>query len=334
MFSRTLAHLLDSGFPLLPGIAILAEQRVITSAQAERIRQKLNEGVSFSQALREEGMPPLFLSFVSAAEEHGDYGQGLHQCEAYYHELARRRREIGQAVIYPVIVFVLVILSFLFLITTVIPRFAVLYETMGLELPPFTVGMIRLYTWLNDALVWVVWGVVLLSVMGIGLRMLPSRRRAPWIERLVRLPMVRRMFRYRFTHYFSIQLGLLLRAGVPLLRALDIMRELTPWWSLKASIDRVRSCLLSGESLHNALKHGGSDLLLPTLSQWVALGEETGRLDQALLSMAKGTEVLMHEQIRRFTRSLEPVLIFCIGLMIAVTVMALFLPMLQLVKAI
>lgn len=76
MFSRTLAHLLDSGFPLLPGIAILAEQRVITSAQAERIRQKLNEGVSFSQALREEGMPPLFLSFVSAAEEHGDYGQG------------------------------------------------------------------------------------------------------------------------------------------------------------------------------------------------------------------------------------------------------------------
>ncbi|MBN2908449.1 type II secretion system F family protein [Polycladomyces sp. WAk] len=334
MFSRTLAHLLESGFPLLPGIAILAEQRVISPAQAERIRQKLNEGASFSQTLQGEGVPPLFLSFVSAAEEHGDYGQGLRQCEAYYHELARRRREIGQAVIYPVIVFVLVILSFLFLITAVIPRFSVLYETMGLELPPFTVGMIRLYAWLNESLAGAVWSVSLLVVAGLGLRMLPPERRAPWVERIIRLPMVRRMYRYRFTHYFSIQLGLLLRAGVPLLRALDIMRELTPWWSLKASIDRIRSCLLSGESLHDALKHGGATLLLPTLSQWVALGEETGRLDHALLSMAKGTELLMHEQIRRFTRSLEPVLIFCIGLMIAVTVMALFLPMLQLVKAI
>jgi type II secretory pathway component PulF len=74
-------------------------------------------------------------------------------------------------------------------------------------------------------------------------------------------------------------------------------------------------------------------LFLPMAPHWVALGEETGRLDQSLLSLARAMENVIRERSRRLTHSLEPVLIFLIGVLVAVTVIALFLPMLQLARA-
>jgi len=163
---------------------------------------------------------------------------------------------------------------------------------------------------------------------------LPPEKRWKWARWLYRIPGVRHYFLFRFTHYLSVQLGALLRAGIPLLTALETMRTLTPWPSLAEGIDRIRKRLLEGESFNRSLAAEGSALFLPVVPHWIALGEETGRLDQSLLSLARATENVIRERSRKLTHSLEPVLIFLIGVLIAVTVIALFLPMLQLAKAI
>ncbi|PTX65022.1 type II secretion system protein F (GspF) [Melghirimyces profundicolus] len=332
-FSQYLSHLLEAGLPLMPSIRLLSEQQVIREEEGRRIQTRLDQGHSFSVSLQKEGLPPLFVSLIRAAEEYGDYVFGLQQCETYYREKGRLARELTRALTYPVVVLILVLLAFLFLMITVVPRFAELYETMGLTLPLYT----RVFISLHASMRTVSFGVGAVFALGllffIIIRRLPAETRERWTSPLYGLPVIRGYFALRFTHYLSIQLGSLLRSGLPLLKAVEVVETLTPWRPLREGIRRLKRGLLRGESLHHALEREG-DLFLPSLHRLVALGEESGSLDCSLLGLAKSSEMMIKERLDRLTRGIEPVLIFLIGVVMAATVLALFLPMLQLVKAI
>lgn len=333
LFSQQLSILLDSGFPLIPSLHLLGQQRILTPVESERICRSLEEGISLSESLRAEGFPLLYVSFIRAAEEYGEYVFGLRQGENYYREKGEFLRELGQALLYPAVVLILVILAFLFLVTTVIPRFTDLYASMGMELPLFTRLLLGFYELLRSSFTVIVCLLAALSAAAIFLRRLPPETRWKWTRWLYRLPGIRHYYLIRFTHYLSVQLGALLRAGIPLLPALDILRSLTPWPSLAEGIERIRLRLMEGETFNQSLAAEGNRLFLPVMPHWIALGEESGRLDQSLLSLARATENVIRERSRRLTHSLEPILIFLIGVLIAVTVIALFLPMLQLARA-
>lgn len=333
LFSQHLSNLLEAGFPLLPSIRLLSEQGVVKEAEAERILECLDQGQTLSTALEREGMPMLFISFIRAAEEHGDYSFGLNQCEIYYRERGRLIRELTRALTYPVVVLILVGLAFLFLMTTVVPRFSEMYETMGLTLPLYTRVFLKVHESLQVVFSGGIAALGLIGLIFLFIRRLPSEQRGRWIAPLYFLPVVRSFFALRFTHYLGIQLGSLLRSGLPLLKAVEVMDSLAPWIPFRRGISRVREQLLAGESLHRALEREGK-LFLPSLPGLVALGEETGALDRSLLSLARGTELMIKERLDRVTHSLEPILIFLIGMMMAATVLALFLPMLHLVEAI
>lgn len=333
LFSQQLAILLDSGFPLIPSLRLLGQQRILTPVEAERICQSLEEGVSLSESLRAEGFPPLYVSFIRAAEEHGEYVFGLRQGESYYREKGEFLRDLGQALLYPAVVLILVILAFLFLVTAVIPRFAELYASMGMELPLFTRLLLGFYGLLRSGFAVMLCMAAMIAAAILVVRRLPPQSRWRWTRWLYRMPGVRHYFLYRFTHYLSVQLGALLRAGIPLLTALETMRSLTPWPALAEGIGRIRERLMEGESFNRSLAAEGNGLFLPAVPHWIALGEETGRLDQSLLTLSRALENVIRERSRKLTHSLEPVLIFMIGVLIAVTVIALFLPMLQLTRA-
>lgn len=334
LFSQQLAILLDSGFPLTPSLRLLGQQGILSPAEAERICQSLEAGASLSESLRAEGFPALYVSFIRAAEEHGEYAFGLRQGESYYREKGEFLRDLGQALLYPAMVMILVILAFLFLVTAVIPRFAELYASMGMELPLFTRLLLGFYGLLRSGFMAMLCLAAVIGATALLVRRLPPRKRWRWTRWLYRIPGVRHYFLYRFTHYLSVQLGAMLSAGIPLLTALETMRSLTPWPSLAEGIDRIRTRLLAGESFNRSLAVEGGQLFLPAVPQWVALGEGTGRLDQSLLTLARAMENVIRERSRKLTHSLEPLLIFLIGVLIAVTVIALFLPMLQLTRAI
>ena len=333
LFSQQLAILLDSGFPLIPSLHLLGQQRILTPGEAERICQSLEAGVSLSESLRSEGFPSLYVSFIRAAEEHGEYVFGLRQGESYYREKGEFLRDLGQALLYPAVVLILVILAFLFLVTAVIPRFSELYASMGMELPLFTRLLLGFYGLLRNGFTAILCVAAMIAAAALLVRRLPPEKRWKWTRWLYRFPGVRHYFLYRFTHYLAVQLGALLRAGIPLLTALETMRSLAPWPSLAEGIGRIRARLLAGESFNRSLAAEGGGLFLPAVPHWIALGEETGRLDQSLLTLARAMENVIRERSRKLTHSLEPVLIFLIGVLIAVTVIALFLPMLQLTRA-
>lgn len=330
--SQHLAHLLDAGFALVPSLRLLQEQQVLHSEESNCILSDLDQGKSLSQALADAGFPALFVSFIRASEEHGNLAFGFQQCEAYYNQQSQFRRELSQALAYPVVVLVLVGFAFFFLVTTVVPRFTELYGTMGLELPPYTQAVLAFHASL-PVLGMVGLGMVLVvGLLRLLIRILPDHRQEAVEERWRRLPVLRSFYALRFTHYLSVQLGTLLQSGVPLLRAMEILEELCPWGPLARSVERIRTRLLQGQSFHRSVSEE-EDRYLPALARLAALGEESGRLDQSLLTLGKGTEMIIRERLKRWTKGLEPILILVIGLFMAATVIAMFLPMLHLVRA-
>lgn len=334
VMSQQLHQLLESGIPLISSLELLLDQKVIPEVAARSLIQSLKQGKSFSEALRKEDFPDLFISFIRAAEEHGNYLLGLTQCHAYYQSHTKMKQELIQSCTYPLIVLICVTAALTFMMTVVLPRFAELYQTLGVELPGITQYMLRL-TDLIQMMVWILAGMALcVLLIWICTQYGSSQIRSKFEHFLFRIPLIKQFYRFRMTHYVSIQLGSLLRSGVPLLKSLELMEKLSPWNLLSDSLRQIKVRLIGGISLHQSIQMTQQTLFLKSLARIVAIGEQSGQLDQSLLSLAKSTENLMKNQLNRWMRSLEPMLIFFLGIFIAITVIAMFLPMLQMVQAI
>jgi general secretion pathway protein F len=334
LYSQQMAHLLDSGIPLLTCLDLLAEQRLITKPFYRRLSEMLNEGFSLSGALEKLAFPSLFISFIRAAEEHGDYVHAFKQCEAYYEARASWIRELGKSLIYPALVLAIAGLALSFLLGVVLPRFAELYQTMGVPLPKLTEWLFSLHASVRAWAPKMAMGMGGLMIISGLLRLAPRPMRA-WLSRvLFFLPLIGSVLRHRMTHYITIQLGSLLKAGVPLLNALKTLRKMAPWSILGRSLTKMEANVMEGTSLSEAIQKSGRRLFLPSLVKMVALGEESGKLDEIMLHMAQGTELVIKNRLERLTRSIEPLFIFMIGFFIAMIVIAMFLPLLHIVRSI
>ncbi len=325
-----MVHLLQSGIPLLNCLHLLAEQKILPVPLLTRLIRHLEHGRRLSDALLEEEFPDLFVSFIRAAEEHGDYMWGFRQCQSFYQAREQFVREIKKAYTYPLFVFLLAMASFLFFTLFVLPRFRQLYQSMGIELPVFT-------RWLLDSVAFLptllLIGISLLLLGILGLKYAKAKG-YDWHQPLLYCPVLRHIGRFRFTHYVAIQLGSLLRAGVPLLTALELVACISPWGYLSRQLRWLKGQIAQGLPMNQSIKRLHPQLFVPSFARLIAIGETSGRLDESLLAIAKGTEMLIKEKTERWLSRLEPALICLIGFFIAFAVLILFLPLLQLVQSI
>ena len=333
VFSQQMGHLLESGIPLLASLELLAAQRLIDRSYYQHLNDSLQKGQSLSTALKKLNFPPIYIAFVRAAEEHGDYVLGFKRCASYYATKANWQREVKKACTYPAIVFILAICAFVFMFAVVMPRFSYLYESMGISMPLITRHLFRIYEAMPQLLAG---GMLLLFVVVLGgliIRYSPFPVRVWWGSCWIRLPLIRQIYQYRHTHYLTIQLSSLLKAGVSLVDALQVVQKHTPWPVLVHFLNRVNEHLLTGESFSSALNKKNKYFFLPSFPRLVAIAEESGKLVETLTNLADGTEMMIRYKLERITKSIEPVCIFIIGVFIAVSVVALFLPVLKLVQA-
>lgn len=333
VFSQQMGHLLESGIPLLACLELLAAQRLIDEPVYQRLNGLLQKGQSLSAALKKLNFPPIYIAFVRAAEEHGDYVSGFKRCASYYATKANWQREVKKACTYPAIVFLLAVCVFVFMFAVVMPRFSHLYASMNISMPLVTRRLFRVYDAMPQLLAGGMLLILLVVAVGFILRLSPFPVRVWWGACWIRLPLVRQICRYRHTHFLTIQLSSLLKAGVSLVDALQLIQKHTPWPVLVHYLNRVNKELLTGKSFAGALSQKGKYFFLPSLPRLVAIAEESGKLVETLTNLADGTEMMIRYKLERVAKSIEPVCIFVIGLMIAVSVVALFLPVVKLVQA-
>lgn len=325
-FTHELACLTRAGLPLDRALGVVG--RVAQAPAARRLAQALQEdvrgGASLSEALaaREGAFDAFHVSMVRAAEAAGRLGEGLERLAAHEESRLQLRSRIVQALAYPMLLALVAGASLLLIVAYVVPQFRALFADAGEALPLPTVIVISTATFLGRH-AWLIAAFVVLAALGARRYLGTPAGRYGADGLLLRLPLAGSLVRAAQMARFSRGLATLLASGVPLLAALPVVRELLSNRVLADAVDLAADALKGGGGLAAPLASSG---LFPALGmQMLQVGEETGRLEEMLASVAALYEREVGVALERLVAVLEPVLIVGLGAVIAGTILSLLL---------
>jgi len=333
-FTRQLAGLLKTGVPILRALRTLREQaedrrlaRLVTELE-DRVRNgaMLSDGL----ALFPRVFSPLYVGMVRAGEAGGAVDEILRRLARAQEEEDEVRAKIQAALAYPGLVLALGLVSGVVLLTYFMPKIAALFVHSPQALPWPTRFLIGAGTALTEHGLWVLAGAGLLAVAGTALwRSAPGRRA---MDRLaLNLPVAGRFLRDADLARLSRTLALLIESGVPIQRALDLSAGALRNRLLREDVEAVsRQTVQQGGTLAAGLKTVSRMPLY--LTHLVAVGEESGRLDEALNEAARYYNGELTAGVRWVTTLLEPLLILLVGAMVGFVIFAALLPIFEIGK--
>jgi general secretion pathway protein F len=334
-FTQQLATLLGAGQPLDRSLSILLDLPEDDKARGTiaDIRDAVRSGAPLSAALeRQHGIfSRLYINMVRAGEAGGSLHDTLQRLADYLERSRALRARVINALIYPAILLVVVSLALLFLLGYVVPQFAAMYESLDVELPWFTRGVLWLGLLVRD------WWPLLVALPALLLWWLDRKRRDPvfrdrldaWLlQRRLIGPLVAKLETSRLAR----TLGTLLRNGVPLLSALGIARNVLGNRALSADVDKAAEDVKNGHGLSASL---GKGKRFPRLAlQMIQVGEESGALDTMLLKTADTFEQETSQAMDRMLAALVPVITLVLAAVVGVVIIAVLVPLYDLTNAI
>ncbi len=315
-FFRQLSSLLNSGVTLVNALFVLEEQEKKRRFQKMigRIRLDTQGGASFLNALGR--YPKTFdarvLGMVDAGEASGNLGLMLDRIATHLEEDAAFRSQLITGAIYPCVVIVVVIGVVGFLVGFVIPKIAPLLELKSQKLPWNTQLIIDVSEWFK--LYWKQLSVILgftVSVLILAYRFIPGV--VYWSDRIkIKLPLIGPVFFYSAVVQFTRNLSTLVGSGVSVLESLRIVRGIIRNQAVKRVLKTMEAHILKGDNLSAPIK-AAPHIFPPMVASMVAVGEETGSVDQSLGIAADIHEKILNTYIARMTAMIEPLLIIVLG---------------------
>jgi general secretion pathway protein F len=323
LLTQDLATLLGAGLPVDRSLAILADaagknplQRII-----QQIKTDVQSGIDLSDALAKH--PRVFSRFyanmVKAGESGGVLEPVLERMGEYLEGTQELLDAVKSALIYPAFLVFLGGISIIVLLTVVIPKFSIIFTDLGVVLPLSTrillgaSDLLRHYAWLLTA------ALILAAVAFYRYRRSPAGAMAI-DRRLIRAPLVGPLLRNLETARFARTLGTLIQSGVPILKALLLVKDIVHNRMVAQTMETVHARVKEGERLSKPLTDSG---LFPDLAiQMILVGEETGRLDRMLLRVAESYEKNVRTLIKRLIGLLEPAMILIMGVVVGFIVIS------------
>ena len=334
LFSQELTTLLNAGLPLIDALESLAEKETAPQARKtlSQLVRLLYEGKSFSQALGQLSavFPPLYVALVQSSEKTGAVGEALGRYVAYRQRMDAVRQKIVSASIYPLLLLVVGGGVVLFLMGYVVPRFSLVFEGLGSNLPWLSQVLMSSGLFLHAHQGEFALGLLLGIAALVLLQRQPRFRLA--VERLVeKLPAVhQRIVMYELARFYR-SLGILLQGGIPILTAMGMVRGLlSPASRLRLDLaaERVRE----GLALSAALEL--NQLVTPVSLRLLRAGEQSGNLGQMMERSADFYDEEIGRWVEWFVRLFEPLLMTFIGLLIGVIVILMYIPIFELASSI
>lgn len=322
-FTREFATLVGAGIPLDDSLRILADQATSSGIRAlvADLRQDVLNGMTLSDALqkRPKVFPADYISIIRAGEAAGAIGQVLEELAALLQRREEVRAKLRSALVYPAILLGLSAISLAIIIGVLIPSIAPVFAQGGKPLPPAIQVFLTLQAhWLDlviglaTAAAAVTWAARLASSRS-SLRLLLDRGK-------LAAPVAGRLLLQQETARMARTLGTLLRAGVPLLQATTSACNGMVNCHLAGGLERAIALLRDGASLHRALQ---SEMVLPAVAlRMISIGEEAGRLDQMLLTIAAMFEQQTQRSIDRLMTLLTPALTMGVAVLVGSLIMA------------
>ncbi|MGB0678158.1 MAG: type II secretion system inner membrane protein GspF [Polyangiales bacterium] len=331
MATRQLATLLQSGIPLVEALAALTEQledAALKEALAQT-RDRVNEGTSFADALKVHPkiFSHLFIHMVAAGEASGTLEVVLARLADFLENQARLQTKIRGALAYPLFMMLMAVVVVVILMTVVVPKVTVIFSSFDKALPWYTRALIALSELMSSY-----WWLLLLCV-GLGLflfrRWYASEAGRQRFDRAVLgWPQVGRLLLMVAVARFARTLATLLSSGVPVLRAMEISRNILGNTELQRVIDEARSGVREGESLAAMLKQ--SRRFPPIVTHMIAIGERSGELETMLEHVANAYETQVDARVVAMTALVEPLIIVTMGIVAGGIVFSVMMPLMQL----
>lgn len=334
VFCRQMYALVRSGVPILRAINGMAESSnspKLKVALAE-IASQLEGGYELSSALHQHPklFSPLFVSLVHVGENTGQLDEAFSKLANYFEREQDTRKRIKTALRYPSFVLGAIAIAIIILNIFVIPTFANMFTKLGADLPWATKALISSSNFFLDY-----WPHLLVAFIGIffGIRSYLKTKKGlfQWDKIKTKLPIVgsiiERSILSRFSHSFSI----VLKAGVPMTSGLTLVSDAVDNTYMSEKIIAMRTAIESGESLLRSAV--ASTLFTPLVLQMIAVGEETGRVDELLEEVGDYYEREVDYELSTLTAKIEPILIAIVASMVLVLALGIFTPMWDMMSA-
>ncbi len=318
--------LVKAGLPILKSLDLLATRASSPKLRPviSQIRDRVREGKSLSEAVAEAGVfSKVYSTAILAGEKSGDLPGVLDYYIAYQRVSTGVRKKILATLVYPVLLISVAIIIVTYLVTAVIPKFALLYRDLGVELPAPTRVLIALTVDYR----YVFLGAVVLIALAVGGVFLWSRTEegGTAFDRIkFRLPVVGDTLLKFQVAQFSRTLSTLLTGGTPLVAGLQTASDAITSRLLRSTVGRATQMVREGESLHGALASKG---VMPELAlEMIEVGESSGALSPMLNSVAEFYEEEVNLRLSALVSLIEPVLLIFMGLLVAFILISLYLP--------
>ncbi|MFL5270654.1 MAG: type II secretion system inner membrane protein GspF [Anaeromyxobacteraceae bacterium] len=328
--TRQLAVLVGAGVPLVEALNALVDQvdhermkRVVSD-----VKQRVNEGSSLADAMaiHPRVFTTLYVNMIRAGESSGALEIVLVRLADFTESQARLRSKVIGTLTYPAAMLAIGVVIMGILFTVVIPKITKIFDETRVTLPWTTRALIGFSTTVHD---W--WWLFFLAFVG-AVWLAERYRRTPegrsrWDKWVLTAPVFGSLIRQIAIARFSRTLGTLLKSGVPLLNALDIVKNILGNVRLATVIEESREAIKEGESIAAPLKRSGE--FPPLVYHMVAIGERTGQLEEMLNNVANAYEAQVETKIGALTSLLEPFMIVGMGVVVAFIVFSILMPILQ-----
>ncbi|ACY15143.1 type II secretion system inner membrane protein GspF [Haliangium ochraceum] len=329
-FTRQLATLLRAGIPLAESLGALFEQIENPKFQAivGEVRTAVNEGSSLADALQKHPrvFDELFVSMVRAGELAGNLDEVLERLAEFMESSAQLRSKVQGAMIYPVIMIVVGIAIMSILMVAVVPKITMIFEQQDKALPWNTELLIAMSNLIGS--LW--WLLILLTgaaIYGVRKWARSERGKPRFHAWLLRLPLFGSLLRRVAIARFTRTMSTMLRAGVPMLRALDTSKDILGNAVLMDVVDRARTAVSEGESLAVTLRRSGH--FPPAVTHMIGVGERAGELENMLMRISDAYENDVDTEIGRLTSLLTPVMVIGMALGVGFVIFSIMMPIMD-----
>jgi len=334
VFGRQMATLVAAGIPLVQSLDILA-----TQVEKEKFRQILRKmhndvqsGKSLSEAMQthQAVFSALFIHMVRAGETSGRLEEILDRVAHYFEKSSSLQKKVKAALMYPSAVTVMAFGITFAMLTFVIPKFAVIFSGLNAKLPAPTQILINISNYLAANWWWVL-GIVGGGVFAFGQVIRMPVGRLVWDSFTLRMPIFGPIIMKVAVSKFARTLSTLVRSGVAILSALEIVSKTSGNALIEKIITDLMASVKRGESIAGPLEKSG---VFPSMVvRMIAIGEETGELEAMLTKIADFYDSQVDTAVAGLTSLIEPLIIAFLGIVIGGIVIALFLPILTLTQA-
>jgi len=335
VFSRQFSTMINSGLTLLRSLSILADQT--QNKELARIigevRKDVERGSALSVALAKhpKAFSRLYVAMVRSGETGGSLDAVLSRLAMTIEQQVALRRKVKSAMTYPVVVGVIVVLIVIAMLIFVVPMFKGMYADLDAKLPAPTLALLAVSNAFKKFF------PLFFAGAGFGVWSLkryiatPAGRRR-WDAFKLRAPVFGQLAHKTALARFSRSLAALVRSGVPILDALEIVSETAGNTIVAEAVGDTQAAVKSGESLSRPLE--AHPVFPPMVTQMIAVGEETGALDELLEKIADFYDAEVEATVDALTSLIEPLLIVFMGIAVGGMVIALYMPMFSIISKI